>query len=116
MKELETIQNIVDESLRLDLFSNLIKQLNKDLALANIDLNFNDDVTPTRLLVILQESIYRLIQEQFIDYLNLLYIIDISEELVKQQDGSDALMLSKNVTYLVLKRVWKKVWYKYYYN
>ena len=94
----------------------LIQQLNKDLALANIDLDFDDEVLPTSLKLILQETIYKLIQEKFTDYLNLLYIIDVSEEKVKQLDGSDTLQMSENVTFLVLKREWQKVWFRNKYS
>jgi len=116
MKKLKAIQDIFDESLQLDLYKKLIQQLNKDLALANIDLDFDDEVLPTSLKLILQETIYKLIQEKFTDYLNLLYIIDVSEEKVKQLDGSDTLQMSENVTFLVLKREWQKVWFRNKYS
>ena len=116
MKKLKSIQDIFDESLQLDLYKKLIQQLNKDLALANIDLDFDDEVLPTSLKLILQETIYKLIQEKFTDYLNLLYIIDVSEEKVKQLDGSDTLQMSENVTFLVLKREWQKVWFRNRYS
>ena len=116
MKKLKAIQDIFDESLQLDLYKKLIQQLNKDLALANIDLDFDDEVLPTSLKLILQETIYKLIQEKFTDYLNLLYIIDVSEEKVKQLDGSDTLQMSENVTFLVLKREWQKVWFRNRYS
>ena len=116
MKKLKAIQDIFDESLQLDLYKKLIQQLNKDLALANIDLDFNDEVLPTSLKLILQETIYKLIQEKFTDYLNLLYIIDVSEEKVRQLDGSDTLQMSENVTFLVLKREWQKVWFRNRYS
>jgi len=116
MKKLKAIQDIFDESLQLDLYKKLIQQLNKDLALANVDLDFNDEVLPTSLKLILQETIYKLIQEKFTDYLNLLYIIDVSEEKVRQLDGSDTLQMSENVTFLVLKREWQKVWFRNRYS
>ena len=116
MKKLKAIQDIFDESLQLDLYKKLIQQLNKDLALANVDLDFNDEVLPTSLKLILQETIYKLIQDKFTDYLNLLYIIDVSEEKVKQLDGSDTLQMSENVTFLVLKREWQKVWFRNRYS
>jgi hypothetical protein len=111
-----TFENLISESNKNGLYSKLILQLNKDLALSNIDLEFDEEVLPTSLKLILQETIYTLIQRKFMDYLNLLYIIDISEEKVRQLDGSDTLKLSDNVTFLILKREWQKVWYKYHYN
>jgi hypothetical protein len=60
----------------------------------------------------LHEKIYRLIQYKFAEYLNLLYIIDVPENQVRQLDGSDILELSKQVSFLILKREWQKVWFR----
>ena len=61
---------------------------------------------------ILHEKIYRLIQYKFAEYLNLLYIIDVSEEEIKKLDGSDISALSGQVAFLILKREWQKVWFR----
>jgi len=116
MQSPTTFEGLIIETSKTGLYEKLILQLNKDLALANIDLGFDEEILPTSLKLILQESIYRLIQEKFTDYLNLLYIIDVSEVKVKQLDGSDTLRLSEDVTFLVLKREWQKVWYKNKYS
>jgi hypothetical protein len=60
----------------------------------------------------LHETVYQLIQDKFSDYLNLLYIIDVSEQKVRELDGSDTLRLSEEVTFLILQREWQKVWFK----
>lgn len=112
MKELQTFDDLITEANQLELYSKLILQLNKDLALANIDMEFADDVLPTSLKLLLHEKIYKLIQEKFMDYLNLLYIIDVSEEKIKQLDGNDTLLMSENVMFLILKREWQKVYYR----
>lgn len=113
MKQLpSTFQDLINEAQTLELYSKLILQLNKDLALANVDLNFDIEVLPIDLKLAIHESVYGLIQEKFAEYLNLLYIIDISEKKIKQLDGSDTLKLSEAVTFLILQREWQKVWYK----
>lgn len=112
MKELKTFDDLVNEANHLELYSNLIEQLNKDMALANVNLEFDPEILPTSLKLLLNEEIYRLIQEKFMDYLNLLYIVDVSEEKIKQLDGHDVLQLSENVTFLILKREWQKVYYR----
>ena len=109
---LQTIQEILGEASKEALYKKLIIQLNKDFLYANIDLSFDRDILPSRLKFILQETIYKLIQENFSDYLNLLYIIDVSEEKIKQLDGTDILKLSEQVSFLILKREWQKVWFK----
>ncbi len=94
------------------LYNNLIKQLNKDFLLANIDLDFDEDILPTSLKYLLHETIFNLIQEKFSEYLNLLYIIDVPEHKVKQLDGSDVVLLSEKITFLILLREWQKVWFR----
>ena len=60
----------------------------------------------------IQEKVYKLIQNKFAEYLNLLYIIDVSENEIKKLDGSDISELSEQVTFLILKREWQKVWFR----
>ena len=112
MKSPATFDDLIVEANQKDLYKDLIKQLNKDLLYANIDMEFDDEVLPTSLKLILHETVYQLIQEKFSDYLNLLYIIDVSEKKVKDLDGSDMVKLSEQVTFLILQREWQKVWYR----
>ena len=107
-----TFEDLMQQALKGELYQRLILQLNKDLLYANIDLDFNVNVLPSSLKLILHETIYKLIQEKFADYLNLLYIIDVSEEKIKQLDGSDTLKLSEQVAFLILQREWQKVWFR----
>jgi len=107
-----TFEDLVLQASNEDLYKKLILQLNKDFLYANIDLEFHEDILPPSLKLILHETVYKLIQEKFSDYLNLLYIIDVSEEKIKQLDGSDAVKLSEQVAFLILKREWQKVWFK----
>ncbi|WP_347923067.1 hypothetical protein [Pontimicrobium sp. SW4] len=98
-----------------NLYSKLIKQLNKDFLLASIDLDFDETILPTSLKFLLHETVFKLIQEKFAEYLNLLYIIDVPEHKIKQLDGSDIVLLSEQVTFLILLREWQKVWYRHKY-
>ncbi len=107
-----SIEAIILSANQNQLYSKLIIQLNKDFQLANSDVNFETDISALDLKKILHETIYDLIQNKFSDYLNLLYIIDVSEGKVKQLDGSDILVLSEQVTFLILQREWQKVWYR----
>lgn len=108
----KSFEALVDEANGLKLYKALIIQLNKDLSLANIDLEFSDEVLPTSLKLILKEEIYNLIQNRFTEYLNLLYIIDVAEIKVRALDGDDSIKLSEDITFLILQREWQKVWYK----
>lgn len=110
-----TFDALINEANQLNLYKKLIEQLNKDFLLANIDADFHEDILPTSLKLMLHETVYKLIQNKFTDYLNLLYIIDVSEQQIKQLDGEDMLLLSEQVSFLILKREWQKVWYKSHY-
>ncbi|SFN52145.1 hypothetical protein SAMN04487989_101980 [Bizionia echini] len=111
-----TFSHLIAEANQLNLYQKLISQLNKDLALANIDLEFDLEVLPSSLKFMLHEMVYKLIQEKFMDYLNLLYIIDVSEAKVRELDGSDTVTMAEHVAFLVLQREWQKVWFKSMYS
>jgi hypothetical protein len=108
----QTYDDVILEAKRLQLYSKLINQLNKDFLFANIDLDFDEDILPTSLKYLLHETIFKLIQEKFSDFLNLLYIIDVPERQVKELDGSDTLKLAEAISFLILKREWQKVWFR----
>lgn len=112
----QTFDDLVSKAETLELYSKLIQQINKDFLLANIDLDFESDILPSSLKYLLHEVVYKLIQNKFADYLNLLYIIDVSEKKIKQLDGNDTLKLSEDVTFLILQREWQKVWFKHKYS
>ena len=112
MKLPVTFDDLIVEAHQNNLYQNLIKQLNKDFLYANINLGFDEEVLPTSLKLILHETIFKLIHEKFADYLNLLYIIDVSEKKVKALESTDMVKLSEQVTLLILQREWQKVWYR----
>lgn len=109
-------EDLISEAEGLDLYKKLIVQLNKDVLYANIDLEFDEETLPTSLRFVLQETVFNLINSKFSDYLNLLYIVDVSEAKIKSLDGSDTLKLSEEVTFMILQREWQKVWYKAKYS
>lgn len=111
-----TFNNLIDEANQLNLYKKLIIQLNKDFLLANVNLDFHEEILPSSLKLILHETIYKLIQEKFTEYLSLLYIIDVPEKDVRALDGEDTLKLAEDVSFLILKREWQKVWFKNKYS
>lgn len=108
----KTFDTLFEQANAHELYQKLIIQLNKDLLLANVDLEFDIETLPTSLKLVLQEEVYKLIQNKFSDYLNLLYIVDVSEAKVRSIDGDDVVRLSEDVTFLILQREWQKVWYR----
>jgi len=109
-------ETLVEEANSLNLYRKLIVQLNKDLLYANVDLEFDEETLPTSLKLVLQDTIFDLINSKFSDYLNLLYIVDVSELKIRELDGNDTVKLSEDVTFLILQREWQKVWYKAKYS
>jgi hypothetical protein len=108
----QNIDLLLSEAEKEVLYLKLIEQMNKDFNLANEAIDFPMSITPEELKLQLHEKIYRLIQYKFAEYLNLLYIIDVSEEQIKQLDGSDLVILAEQVSFLILKREWQKVWFR----
>ena len=103
---------LFQEAQKEALYLKLIEQINKDFNLANEGIDFPMSISPEELKIQLHEKIFRLIQYKFAEYLNLLYIIDVSEDQIKKLDGSDLVILSEEVAFLILKREWQKVWFR----
>lgn len=103
---------LLTEAAGENLYLKLIEQINKDFNLANEAIDLALSSTPDELKMQLHEKIYRLIQYKFAEYLNLLYIIDVSEEEIKKLDGSDLVILAEQVAFLILKRERQKVWFR----
>lgn len=97
-----------DESL----YEQLIKQVNKDFNFANESLDLPLDVSPEILKNTLVQKIYDLLQYRFDVYLNVLYIIDVPEEIIKNLPGDDLATLAHQVSFLIAKREWQKVWFR----
>lgn len=95
-----------------NLYPKLIEQINKDFNFANEAIDFPLSTSPHQLKVQLHEKVYHLIQFKYAELLNLLYIIDVPEENIKQLDGSDTVELSEQIAFLILKREWMKVWFR----
>ena len=103
---------LLTEAENENLYLKLIEQLNKDFNFANEPIDIPLSTAPNELKIQLHEKVYRLIQYKFAEYLNLLYIIDVSEREVKKLDGSDISELAEQVAFLILKREWQKVWFR----
>ena len=75
---------LLSEAETENLYLKLIEQINKDFNLANEGIDLPLSLLPNEIKLQLHEKIYRLIQYKFAEYLNLLYIIDVSEEQIKK--------------------------------
>ena len=107
-----SMENLLAEAEKENLYQKLIDQINKDFNSANEPVDIPQNTLPEDLKILVHEKIYKLIQYKFAEYLNLLYIIDVSESEIKKLDGSDISKLSGQVAFLILKRQWQKVWFR----
>ena len=103
---------LFNSAIQDNLYLKVIQQINKDFSLANESIDLDFDIAPDDLKTQLHNKIYRLIQYKFAEYLNLLYIVDVAEDEIKRLDGSDIVELSRQVSFLILKREWMKVWFR----
>ena len=106
------IDSLISQAEDEHLYFKLIEQTNKDFALANESIDIPLDIFPFQFKDLVHEKVLKLIQFKFAEYLNLLYIIDVSESEIKKLDGSDLIQLAEQVTFLILKREWQKVWFR----
>ena len=104
--------SLLTEAEHENLYIKLIEQLNKDFNFANEPIDIPLETNTVELKNQIHDAIYRLIQHKYTELLNLLYIIDVPEENVKQLDGSDTVMLAEQIAFLILKREWMKVWFR----
>jgi len=109
------VDNLISQAEEENLYFKLIEQVNKDFHLANESIDLPSSILPFEFKNRVHEKLLYLIQHKFTEYLNLLYIIDVSESEIKKIDGSDLVQLAEKVAFLVLKREWQKVWFRKYY-
>lgn len=103
---------LIEDASNENLYDKLLQQLEKDFALANETISLKKTISPQQLVAIITDKIYFLLQHKFNEYLNLLYIIDVSEREIKNITVIDMETIASEVSFLILKREWQKVWYR----
>lgn len=104
--------DILLEAEKQGVYEKLLKQLEKDIARAGLEKEFDLGERPAVVSRNLIAQIYALIITDFERYLNLLYIIDIPELDIKKLDAQKVDELARAVSLLILKRELKKVTFK----
>ena len=95
-----------------NLYTHLIQQLNKDFLLTNLSTKFELNCTPANLKKSLHDVLLHLITNQYDDYLNLMYRIDIGEKELLKIKGEQIATIIEQITFVILKREYQKVWFK----
>tara|TARA_R110001583_G_scaffold83631_5_gene220712 strand:+ start:1444 stop:1791 length:348 start_codon:yes stop_codon:yes gene_type:complete len=105
---LELLQKVAFENL----YQNLIEQLNKDFQLSNLDESFEISNTPIQLKEGLSKIILNLITNNYDDYLNFLYRVDVPEKELAALTAENLETTINQIAFLILKREYQKVWFK----
>ncbi len=112
MDSLVLLQDIQKENL----FTQTIKQLNKDFQLANIDENINETLEPVELKKELESFVLELLTNNYDCYLNLLYRVDVPESELMKLSGKVLAETVAEISFLIIKREFQKVWFKKRYS
>jgi len=112
LPEFQNPQALLKTASAQALYLKLVQQLIKDFELANISHDLREDIGPEELQLALKEKLYVLLLEQFPEYLNLMYIIDVPEKAFQQIEVTDVVEVAEQVSFLILRREWQKVWLK----
>jgi len=104
--------NLLEKKIDIDIYKNLIKQLNKDLILGGIDLKINESISPNELVSTLAGLIKNLIQNEYQTFSQFLYTLDISENKIQSLTETNLDKLTPQVVKLILERLLQKVIFK----
>lgn len=114
--DLQHLSELEKQVQQENLLEALIVQTNKDFQLANHPLDLSLQSTPEQIIQVVHQKVYDLLQYQFNEYLNLLYIVDVPESQVKSITANDMVEISEQVTFLLIKRIWQKVYLRKHYS
>jgi len=90
----------------------VVAQLNKDMYVAALDIEFPTDISPASLVKNLEIQLEILLLKQYDDYLNLMYRVDVQEADLLKLKGLFADTLITEIAFLILKREWQKVYFR----
>lgn len=110
--EFSNSNSLLQYAATCQLYSKLVRQINKDFHAAQTPLELPLYIDPDSLCNHLREKIYYLLLERFSDFLQLMYIIDIPETVYRHMQSEDVVEIADQIGFLVLKREWQKVWLK----
>lgn len=114
--EVQDLKDLSAHVQQQNLLEALILQTNKDFQLANHPLDISLEAAPEEIIRLVHQKVYDLLQFQFTEYLNLLYIVDVKESKIKAIIANDLLEISEQVTFLLLQRIWQKVYLRKHYS
>ena len=114
-RDFNTAEALLAYAGELGLRETLLAQVRKDFQRASVPfprvgLAREGEATDQQWVRSLQESLYRLLMENFDGYLNLMYAADVPEREFRTLQVTDAVEVAGQVVLLLLRREWQKVW------
>ncbi|NOQ91977.1 MAG: hypothetical protein GQ552_04585 [Flavobacteriaceae bacterium] len=106
------ILQLIGQIQKENLLIKLVQQINKDANLVGLDFYLSENSTPQNILFNLQKLLIDLINNNFSDYINLLYRVDIPEKEIIKLQSLEMGVLTEKVAILILRKEWQKVWLK----
>ncbi|OQD43691.1 hypothetical protein BUL40_03520 [Croceivirga radicis] len=100
---------ILEKAIEKNWYTDVVRQLQKDFMLANINIHLDVDLLPEKLSAVLQEKIYVLLMEKYAKFLNLMYVMDIPESELINTKWENVVETSKQTTNLIINRIFNKV-------
>ncbi len=102
-------------SQHIDLWKQLILQLNKDLALVGLtEIELHTNITPKELWLGLESIFSELIHQKTTSFIHLLYRIDINENEIQGLMAHDDFL--NRLTQRVIERSYQKVYWRSVYK
>jgi hypothetical protein len=105
---LELLQKVESKNL----YQNLIKQINKDFQLSNLNNCFEQTLTPLQLKESLSKVVQLMMTTTYDDYLNFMYRVDVPEKELLEIKSDNLEKVIAQITFLILKREYQKIWFK----
>ena len=84
--------------------------------LTNLHFVVPENCKPTILLEELNRFVSELVNNDFDSFLNLLYRIDLSENILVKLPKDNQEEYISSISFLILKREWEKVWFRKKYS
>lgn len=106
--EFTNIEGVLAEAQNQNYYDLLIKQLSKDLMRVGVVQVSEMPCAPIDLKVWLENVLLELIKYDFDSYLQLLYVVDVSEKEMRNLTASLPEEMVEDVVFLILKREWQK--------
>ncbi len=109
---LPAVSELLAKSVKENLYGEIIQQLNKDFLLANVSFQFSEAINPSELKKALIEILLKMVLNNYDDYLNLIYRVDIYEKDLVKIKGQSLTLVVEEIAFLILKREYQKVWFR----